>query len=456
MKGPRFSKTLRVAGAALLASFLGAGIAARQEPQPQPRPIPPPNDDLSGRWVTNTGEGVLIRQDGSTVSAKFDTPQSCASGGQRANLLVGARYSGNQLSGPADYIACAFATPPFLRVCGLPSVHATKFNATVSEDGASITGKWFAKGHWITLSGGQPVGCRPDSDYDAWTDFTLTRCGSQDMELTSDDDFRINTDSKMPELQGESVPPQGKVQWEAQIKFKSDGGRSCSGGPDFDSASMNERIETFTPVFSAIYGGTLTIKVTTACGTVTKTEKIKGTNPTRAEINAEIGTVGAPFEADDLKRIACHESPVGQFDGTGNPVIAGGGDVGIMQICYRRQTRDIWDWKHNVQRGRENLQEQVRFARQMPRFVRVGKRDNDANRIVYPRNALQGYAEATDFTDEQLRMEAIKRYNAGTELNVGYWEWDPAANQWIANPLGGGGGPGYADDVIAESTACGS
>jgi hypothetical protein len=448
----RFSKTPRIAGAALLASFLGAGIAARQQPQPQPSP----HYDLNGTWATDDGKAVVMRHDGNTVSARFETPQPCERGGQRAHLLVGARYSGNELSGDTEYIACAFAEEKYLRACNLASVYATKFKATVSEDGSTITGEWLADGNWFTLVDGEPVGCRPDSDYDKWTTFTLTRCGSQDLKLTSADDYRINTDPKMPELKGESVPPQGKAQWEAQIKFKSDGGRSCSGGPDFDSSTMNERIETFEPVFSGFYGGELTVKVTTACGTVTKTEKVKGTNPTRAEINAEIGTVGAPFEADDLKRIACHESPVGQFDGSGNPVIAGGGDVGIMQICYQRQTRDIWDWKHNVQRGRDNLQEQVRFARQMPGFVRVGKRDRDANRIVYPRNALQGYAEATDFTDEQLRMEAIKRYNAGTELNVGYWEWDPAANQWIANPLGGGGGPGYADEVIAESTACGS
>jgi hypothetical protein len=442
-------RSIVIVGSALvLASLTSAGtVAPQQTPTPTPTPAAP-IPDLSGRWVTNDGQAVVVHQEGRTVNARFESSQPCRSGGSRANLLVGATLDeGRRLSGDATYIACAFADPPFLAACGLQSVYATKVEATVSEDGATMSGEWLADGHWVTLSGGKPTGCRPDSTYDKLTSFTLTRCGSVDVSLTSTDNFRINTDPKMPELKATGNPPQSGASWETKVTYSRASG-SCSGGPDFNSTTVEGKGADFVPTFDAVFGGELKVTAKTACGTVTKTERILGEDPGRPAIQAEIGTMEAPFDADDLKRIACQESRQVQFNGDGTPNVGGTGDFGIMQICYQRTTRDLWDWKYNIQRGRENLLEKVAFSRSMPRYWRQGQRTKTG--VVYPRNGP--FEEATDFTADELRMEAIKRYNAGNDLNRGYWEWDPLSQTWVANPLGGV--PAYADQVIARTPAC--
>ena len=63
------------------------------------------------------------------------------------------------------------------------------------------------------------------------------------------------------------------------------------------------------------------------------------------------------------------------------------------------------------------------------------------------------FENATDFTPEQLRLEAIKRYNAGYLPNVGYWVWDDAAGAWVADPQGGGD-PNYVANVTGQNANC--
>ena len=104
------------------------------------------------------------------------------------------------------------------------------------------------------------------------------------------------------------------------------------------------------------------------------------------------------------------------------------GDVGIMQICYQRKIGDFWDWKHNIATGKKRLAEALDAARKQPGIVRKKG----------VRGETKGYPDATDFTPDELRLEAIKRYNAGNDPDKGYWEWDDENNVWIANPWGGG------------------
>ena len=259
------------------------------------------------------------------------------------------------------------------------------------------------------------------------------------------DPVNIDESPEMPAITATSkvTPSSTDVSWTAQITYTAPSG--CSGGPKFDSPKVTGEGQTFTPDFGAIYGGKLEIAATTKCGKGAKTtitRNVGGLNADASEVRNEIGTMEAPFEADDLKKIACHESRQRQFRAGNTPTFGPGGDAGIMQICYRRTAGDLWNWKTNIATGRANLLEKVGFSRGVPRTVR--------------RRSVRGrgpFPNATDFTPEQLRKEAIKRYNAGNEPDVGFWEWDDSAGAWVENPQLGGD-PNYVAHVEEQNANC--
>jgi hypothetical protein len=144
-----------------------------------------------------------------------------------------------------------------------------------------------------------------------------------------------------------------------------------------------------------------------------------------------------------LKRIACWESGQVQFEGDGYPKFGGGGDAGIFQICYQRTADDIWNWKGNVARGGAILGSSLSFAQTVPGRVRT-----ETVRGMGP------FPDATDFTDDQLRKEAIHAYNAGTNINTdGYWQWNNVLKVWVAAPQGGQAD--YVNNVLAQNPSCG-
>ena len=96
---------------------------------------------------------------------------------------------------------------------------------------------------------------------------------------------------------------------------------------------------TFIPDYG-FYGGEM--EITAECNapgyrsaTVRHTATVHGTQPTNAGIIAQIGTVESPFDGADLRRIACHESSLTQFDPSPGPPLTSsgpsgkGGDIGI-------------------------------------------------------------------------------------------------------------------------------
>jgi hypothetical protein len=270
--------------------------------------------------------------------------------------------------------------------------------------------------------------------------------------------LNIDESPLMPEIKATAKvsPSSTDVSWTAQITFSAPGGSSCSGGPQFDSPKVTGEGETFTPGFDAIYGGKLEISATTKCGTgamATITRDVGGENASPTEVRNEIGTMAAPFEADDLKKIACHESNQRQFTGRNTPTLGATNDAGIMQICYMRTVGDIWNWKTNIARGRANLLSAAAFSRSVPLYVRRGYYIVGGNRKPWLQNGEGPFANATDFTPEQLRLEAIKRYNGGYKPAVWYWVWDDAAGAWVDNPQGGGD-QGYVEHVLEKSADC--
>jgi hypothetical protein len=258
--------------------------------------------------------------------------------------------------------------------------------------------------------------------------------------------LNIDESPQMPEIKATAkvTPSSTDVSWTAQITYKL---RLCSGPnlPILDSPKVTGQGETFTPDFGAIYGGKLKIIAKTTCGTgaeTTITREVGGLNADPADVRTEIGTMNSPFEADDLKKIACHESRQRQFTAANKPTLGSKDDAGIMQICYDRRLDDIWSWKTNIARGRANLLAAAAFSRGIPRMVQ--------------RRSVRGvgpFANATNFTPDQLRKEAIKRYNAGYLPGVGYWEWDDSAGAWVENPQGGGD-PNYVANVLGQNANC--
>lgn len=280
--------------------------------------------------------------------------------------------------------------------------------------------------------------------------------------ITIDLEETLNIDESpyMPQIVAKAkvTPSDADVSWTAQITFSAPGGSSCSGGPKFDSPKVTGEGEVFTPGFGEIYGGTLEITASTTCGTgatTTITRNVGGLNADPTEVRNEIGTMEAPFEADDLKKIACHESRQRQFTGSNRPTMGPSNDAGIMQICYQRTVADIWNWKTNVARGRANLLAAANYSRQIPLYTRRGYYVVGGARTDYSPHG-QGPPwehEPTNFTPEQLRLEAIKRYNAGYSPNKGYWRWDDAAGTWVADPQGGGD-PNYVAHVLGQLATC--
>ncbi len=268
------------------------------------------------------------------------------------------------------------------------------------------------------------------------------------LNVTSPQNFRISTAPAMPTITVSATnkfPSNAQVALSAKIDYSSPGG-ACSGGPDFNTPTIIGVGESFNPNFGGFFGGRLTASGTCVASgaisrTLNKTEDIEADDPSGATIRGGIGTVGAPFQAADLQRIACHESGQRQFV-NGLPLLGGGGDVGIMQICFQRQARHFWNWRDNVATGRVILNSSLNFANSVPGRVRT-----QTVRGMGP------FPSATNFSNAQARLEAIHAYNAGNNINTdGYWQWNNTLMQWVAAPQGGA--PGYVGNVTGSSPIC--
>ena len=252
---------------------------------------------------------------------------------------------------------------------------------------------------------------------------------------------KISTAPAMPSISASvtsRTPSNASISWTASVSHTAPSG--CTGGPTFSANAQNASGTTYAPTFSGLFGGELTIKATcSAAGyqskTTTKKLNVGGTQPSDTLIGNQIGTVGSPFDSADLRRIGCHESNLTQFTGTnGFPLYGGGGDTGIMQICFQRTSSDLWNWQANIERGRSILMEKRTNAKNCL--------DNEVN--------TEG---ATPYTNTMWRKEAIHRYNAGSAcVGDAYQEWNSTVNAWVVVDRGGAGG--YVNAVLAKGPTC--
>jgi hypothetical protein len=185
---------------------------------------------------------------------------------------------------------------------------------------------------------------------------------------------------------------------------------NCTSSYQFSSQGGN-----LTPPLSTIQGGRTEIRAEADVGGSTLSSSVNvsiiGTNPGAGVVSTECGGAGT-----DADRIACWESRRRQFNANGTPLLGGGGDVGIMQLCNPAATcAQRWNWIGNVGAGVALLQQKRSAAR------RYLNHHQDANGN-YPNDLNLNNTEV-------LQRETMQRYNGGT-----YWTWNARRNRWEANP----------------------
>lgn len=258
-----------------------------------------------------------------------------------------------------------------------------------------------------------------------------------DLNVQSTDSFLISAMPKMPSITLTAtsvVPSNASISWSAKLAHTLPSG--CTGGPTFAS-TVTGTGQTFSPAWNGFYGGPLTVKATCSAPNYASrsetdtTKEVKGIQPADSVIATYIGAVAAPFDSADLRRIGCWESSLTQFS-NGLPLLGPGGDLGIMQICFQRTSNDVWNWKVNVDKGRSILNTAKNSAR----------------------NYLDGQVAggATAYSTNMWRQEGIHRYNAGTQSDDMYWEWNGALVRWVVVDRGGAGG--YVTNVTGKSATC--
>jgi outer membrane protein OmpA-like peptidoglycan-associated protein/peptidoglycan hydrolase-like protein with peptidoglycan-binding domain len=262
--------------------------------------------------------------------------------------------------------------------------------------------------------------------------------------------FAITDAPRMPAINAEArivgitpdPTPSAAFEWTAQIRFDA---RTCVFGPN-RQINPPDIVQTvvggrFTPNFTSIRGGELTLIVRASIGgqileARTTGLRIAGTNPQRVDVQQAL-----PHAT--LRRIACQESsstrrhrahPFAgqrQFDAPPNGGVSdcplfssdGAGGVGIMQITNPLPTDDdVWNWRQNVATGIQIFNQKVQGARNYPRQVRgsAGFRAlvDNFNRARQAQGLPPVQVMLPDFTTgnfdnnlQQLELDAIRGFN---------------------------------------------
>ena len=320
----------------------------------------------------------------------------------------------------------------------------------------STTGKFT---HIFKTPGLHPIKVRGLCQMCPWTSKEVTayihvepapKC-SVDFEITGTNNFKISTTPTMPTIRARvtnKFPAHATIEWSAQIEHTVPNNGACSGVINTNSPENTATGNTFEPNWgSSIYGGDLFITATCrAPGYESYSQtfedyEIKGTEPSNTNYTtAFAGGLTAPLDPHDLRRIACKESHLKHFTSNGMPLYGsgGGGDVGVMQICYQRQVRHIWNYQSNIAYGRAILNGQKVYAQ---RSLNAQMNQNHRN-------------TPTQWTQDMLRAEIIHRYNAGSSISRDrYWEWDDSnQGRWVAVAQGGVGG--YFTSVNSKPANC--
>jgi hypothetical protein len=289
--------------------------------------------------------------------------------------------------------------------------------------------------------------------------------------------------------------------WTCSVSFS--GADDCSAVPSFgvinsDVIATQAGGDTFTVVFSKVRGRNLSMALRyTADGEEQETAtfaSIVGINPSREAVRAEL-------PHDTLRRIACKESGVRQFDAAPDggsarcPLYSADrqGRVGIMQVPDPTAD-EIWSWKANVARGVAIFAERVRQAAEYPAGVRTSAAfqalvsrfnerrvlaghppidltvpdfatgDFDGNLLERELDAIRGYDGwfGTDrfglpLHEFRVAMDAIdgeavlRVVDIDEQAREGRVVWERVPDQERPTDAGA---PGYVRDVLSRTPAC--
>ncbi len=338
-------------------------------------------------------------------------------------------------------------------------------SGTASDDGTARTCLSEIDIVEICRAGKARPGMRDDPRYRKFCDedgapIGIQVCSIEITSLASTDDFTIRSGGNspqalfsgpvMPRIRAEArtVPANAEVTWRASISYQLEEPEYCSGATyPIDSPEVEDEghvLELGADAFKGIYGGDLT--VTASCSAtgmvgsrVAAERKITGQEPTPAQKNRTFADFfpGAPFirgletgrpnsgeqEISDLKRLACAESDITQFQ-SGLPHLGASSDAGLMQICSEQTASVFWNYRANVDKGAQILSEKVASAR---RWLNTFVNDSE-NRFPL-----------ATITDDALRKESLFRYKWGNRTDsksFSYLQWNNERQEW--EPIPGG------------------
>ena len=148
---------------------------------------------------------------------------------------------------------------------------------------------------------------------------------------------------------------------------------------------------------------------------------IAGVNPDPRDVLQRLGRL-------ELQAVAFQESAFQQFRPDGSPKFGPPNGYGVMQIDNSPPptSRQIWDWKANVDDGIRRVSGAggtYALAKGFPSRVRARLKDTTI----------------PDFSEQELWMEAWQRYNGGWAKNTdpgqgAYWRWSRDERRWVAHP----------------------
>jgi hypothetical protein len=150
-------------------------------------------------------------------------------------------------------------------------------------------------------------------------------------------------------------------------------------------------------------GGTLIVEAAAGGSSARITVEINGTNPIATDVSQWLATKPG---SDGFGRIIQHETRFKHFNSSGEPIKSFDQGYGMCQLTTPAPTfEQAWNWKHNVDGGLELF---------------ANKRSSALSYL--------GQGGRT-FTEEQLRYEAVCRWNGGQ-----YHRWDAVVNHWVRAP----------------------
>jgi hypothetical protein len=165
------------------------------------------------------------------------------------------------------------------------------------------------------------------------------------------------------------------------------------------------------------YGGTLTVRAEAdspapgagalagvshalSKGSTTISVKLKGTNPSAAEVNAYLATKS---DSAGFEKIIEHEANCKHFNAASEPIKSFDGGYGMCQLTNPTPTfEQVWNWKQNIDGGLKLFAQKRTSA------------------IAYLTQSGRSY------TGDQLKYEAVCRWNGGA-----YHEWDAKGGAWV-------------------------